>query len=182
MVFTEIFRSIRRMQPIDSKSVVGISYVLKGEIGEVLDKSSEADPFVFLMGVESIVPGLEKALMGKQVDDEFTATLQPTEAYGELTPELIGQVNRSEFPSELDLVQGARFQGEVAGGIRMFTIQKIEGDVVTIDANHELAGKVLQFEVKVLTVRPATEVELSHKHVHHEGGCDSDHGHDHHHH
>lgn len=182
MVFPVIFRSIRVMQPIDEKSVVGVSYVLKGEIGEVLDKSSETDPFVFLMGVESIVPGLEKALMGKLVGDEFAVTLQPTEAYGELTPELIGQVNRNEFPSELDLVLGARFQGEVAGGIRMFTIQKIEGETVTIDANHELAGKVLYFDVKVLSVRPATEVELSHKHVHHDGGCDQDHGHDHHHH
>ena len=74
------------MQPIDKKSVVGISYVLNGEIGEVLDKSTENDPFIFLMGVEAVVPGLEKALMGKQVNDEFSVSLQPTEAYGELTP------------------------------------------------------------------------------------------------
>ena len=170
------------MQPIDKKSVVGISYVLNGEIGEVLDKSTENDPFIFLMGVEAVVPGLEKALMGKQVNDEFSVSLQPTEAYGELTPELIGQVDRNQFPPELDLVQGARFQGEVAGGIRMFTIQKIEGDTVTIDANHELAGKVLHFDVKILSVRPATEEELSHGHVHHGESCGHDHGHDHHHH
>jgi FKBP-type peptidyl-prolyl cis-trans isomerase SlyD len=166
------------MNAIEAKSVVGIAYVLKGEVGEVLDKSTEDDPFVFLMGVEAIVPGLERKLTGKQVGDEFNVTLQPTDGYGQSSPELVGQVKRSEFPSDLDLTPGLRFQGEVAGGIRMFTIQTIEGDTVTIDANHEMAGKILTFEVKVLTIRPATTEEISHKHVHH--GDDCDHGHDHH--
>lgn len=163
------------MDVIDAKSVVGISYVLKGDIGEVLDKSSESDPFIFLMGVEAVVPGLEKELVGKMAGDRFTVTLPPADAYGDSTPELVGEVARSQFPPDLDLVPGHRFQGEVAGGIRMFTIRKIEGDTVTIDANHELAGKTLQFEVKVESVRPATEEEISHKHVHHGDGCGHDH-------
>jgi FKBP-type peptidyl-prolyl cis-trans isomerase SlyD len=166
------------MDVIDAKSVVGISYVLKGDVGEVLDKSSETDPFIFLMGVEAIVPGLERELTGKRVGDSFSVLLQPSEAYGEMDAQLVGQVARSQFPPDLDLAPGLRFQGEVAGGIRMFTIQKIEGESVTIDANHELAGKTLHFEVKVESVRPATPEEISHKHVHHgEGDCGHDHGH-----
>ena len=165
------------MDTIDSKSVVGISYTLKGEVGEVLDKSSEEDPFVFLMGVEAVVSGLELELTGKQVGEEFTVTLQPADGYGDTSPELVGQVERNQFPSDLELSAGLRFQGEVVGGIRMFTIQAIEGDTVTIDANHEMAGKILTFEVKVVSVRPASDEEISHKHVHH--GEDCDHGHHH---
>ncbi len=179
MVFADILGSIQLMELIGEKSVVGISYVLKGEVGEVLDKSSESDPFVFLMGVEGVVPGLERTLLGKQIGDEFSVTLPPADAYGELLPELIGEVPRSQFPLDEKLEVGLRFQGEVAGGIRMFTIQKIEGEILTIDANHEFSGKTLYFEVKVLSVRSATDEELSHKHVHHGDGCD--HGHDHHH-
>jgi len=167
------------MDVIDAKSVVGISYVLKGDIGEVLDKSSESDPFIFLMGVESIVPGLERELAGKLVGDEFSVTLQPSEAYGEPSPELVGEVARDQFPADLNLAPGLRFQGEVAGGIRMFTIHKIQGETVTIDANHEFAGKTLHFEGKVESVRPATAEELSHKHVHHGEDCGHEHGHDH---
>lgn len=167
------------MQLIDSKSVVGIAYTLKGDVGEVLDKSTEEDPFVFLMGVEAIVKGLERTLTGKSEGDEFTVTLQPEDAYGERSPELIGEVARSQFPQDMELRPGLRFQGEVAGGIRMFTVNGVEGDKVTIDANHELAGKVLNFEVRVVSVRPATPEEISHKHVHHGDGCGHDHGHHH---
>jgi FKBP-type peptidyl-prolyl cis-trans isomerase SlyD len=156
------------MQIIDAKSVVGIAYVLKGEVGEVLDKSTEADPFVFLMGVEAGVPGLEKELLGKRPGDEFTVTLQPDEAYGAPSSDLIGKVTRDQFPP--------------AGGIRMFTIRAIEGDMVTIDANHEMAGKVLTFAIKVLSVREASEEEIAHKHVHHGDHGDHDCGHHHHHH
>ena len=170
------------MQLIDAKSVVSIAYVLKGDVGEVLDKSTEDDPFVFLMGVEAVVPGLERALTGKSEGDEFTVTLQPEDAYGDRSPDLIGEVARSQFPADLQLTPGLRFQGEVAGGIRMFTVQGVEKEKVTIDANHELAGKVLSFDVKVLSVRPATEEEISHRHVHHGDSCDHDHGHDHGHH
>jgi FKBP-type peptidyl-prolyl cis-trans isomerase SlyD len=168
------------MQLIDSKSVVGIVYTLKGDVGEVLDKSTEEDPFVFLMGVEAIVRGLERTLTGKSEGEEFTVTLQPEDAYGERSPDLIGEVARSQFPPDMELRPGLRFQGEVAGGIRMFTVNGFEGDKVTIDANHELAGKTLNFEVRIVSVRPATAEELSHKHVHHGDGCGHDHGHHHH--
>ncbi len=170
------------MQLIDSKSVVGIAYTLKGEVGEVLDKSSEEDPFVFLMGVEAIVRGLEQALTGKSEGDEFTVTLQPEDAYGERSPELIGEVGRSQFPPDMELRPGLKFQGEVAGGIRMFTVNGVEGDKVTIDANHELAGKVLNFDVKIISVRPATEEEINHKHVHHGDCCGGGGSCEHHHH
>ncbi|MCB1121894.1 MAG: peptidylprolyl isomerase [Verrucomicrobiae bacterium] len=167
------------MQIIDDKSVVGIAYVLKGEVGEVLDKSSSDDPFVFLTGAEAIVPGLERALLGRKPGDTFSVTLQPVDAYGFPRTDLIGQVSRNQFPSDLELNPGLRFQGEVAGGIRMFTIKSIEGDTVTIDANHEMAGKILTFEVEVVSVRAATSEEISHKHVHHGDDC-GHHGHHHH--
>ncbi|MBH54230.1 MAG: peptidylprolyl isomerase [Opitutaceae bacterium] len=165
------------MHVIDGNSVVGISYVLKGEAGEVLDKSSGSDPFVFLMGVEAIVPGLEKALLGKTVGNAFSVSLNPEEAYGQPHQDLVGHVPRSQFPSDLEITRGMRFQCEVAGGIRMVAIREIEGDTITIDANHELAGRSLHFDINVESVRSATAQEISHRHVHHGDECD--HGHDH---
>ena len=136
------------MQAIDAKSVVAMAYTLKGDVGEVLDKSSEEDPFVFLMGVEGIVPGLESALMGKSQGEEFSVTLPPEEAYGDRSPELIGEVSRSQFPPDLELRPGLRFQGEVAGGIRMFTVNGVEGDKVTIDAVYRSESELSKVEVQ----------------------------------
>ena len=169
--------TLPHMHVVNDKSVVGISYVLKGKAGEVLDKSSGSDPFVFLMGAEAIVPGLEKALLGKTEGDAFSVSLNPEEAYGQPQKELIGKVPRGQFPTDVEIISGMRFQGEVADGIRIFTIREIEGDTITIDANHELAGRSLHFEVIVETIRPATPEEISHRHVHRGDECD--HGHDH---
>jgi len=161
------------MAIIDSRSVVGISYTLKGDDGMLLDQSSEEAPFVFLTGVQGIVPGLERELMGKTSGASFSASLPPKEAYGELDPQLLGEVSRSQFPEDQEVKEGMRFQAEVSGGLRLFTVRKLEGDRVTIDANHELAGKTLHFEGKVVSVRAATDEEISHKHVHScsGGGC-----------
>ncbi|NBV48973.1 MAG: hypothetical protein EBR95_08065 [Verrucomicrobia bacterium] len=64
-----------------------------------------------------------------------------------------------------------RFHAEANGSMRVLTIRKIEGEEVTIDGNHELAGKSLHFDIKVVSVRAAEPTELAHGHPHQSGGC-----------
>ncbi len=172
-------RNCAPMSIITSKSVVGISYVLKGDDGKIIDQSDDNQPFVFLMGAKNIVPGLEKALDGKADGDELSVSLEPAEGYGEKLPTLIGEVPRSQFPEGMDIEIGMRFQGEVGGGMAVLQIVEVKEESVIVDANHELAGLRLNFDVKILSIREATEEETAHGHVHAEGGCCGGGGHEH---
>ena len=159
------------MESIGKTSVVEIRYVLKGDDGVVIDRSPEDEPFIFLMGVEGIVPGLERELIDRKVGDSFSVTIEPQDGYGEYDQKLVGEVPRSHFPFNATLVRGMKYQVEVAGGIQVFTLLGLEGEKVKIDANHDMAGKSLHFDVEVVSVREATEPEISHGHAHVKGHC-----------
>jgi FKBP-type peptidyl-prolyl cis-trans isomerase SlyD len=150
--------------------VVTIHYTLKDESGEIVDSSEGMDPLVYLQGAENIVPGLEHALAGKQVGDKLSVTVQPKDGYGELIPELCQVVSIDMFQGVDELEIGQMFETESAEGYPMIvTITEISEGNVTIDANHPLAGQVLNFAVEVVDVREASEEELEHGHVHGEG-------------
>lgn len=150
--------------------VVTIHYTLKDESGEIVDSSEGMDPLVYLQGAENIVPGLEQALAGKQVGDKLSVTVQPKDGYGELIPELCQVVSIDMFQGVDELEIGQMFETESAEGYPMIvTITEISEGNVTIDANHPLAGQVLNFAVEVVDVREASEEELEHGHVHGEG-------------
>lgn len=150
--------------------VVTIHYTLKDESGEIVDSSEGMDPLVYLQGAENIVPGLEQALVGKQVGDKLSVTVQPKDGYGELIPELCQVVSIDMFQGVDELEIGQMFETESAEGYPMIvTITEISEGNVTIDANHPLAGQVLNFAVEVVDVREASEEELEHGHVHGEG-------------
>jgi len=167
------------MSKVHEQSVVGIAYRLSTNSGDLIEETGKQEPFSFLMGVEAVVPGLEKALMGRSAGETFSVCLEPAEAYGVRDEALIGEVSRSQFGFEDTLVRGMRFQAQVGNSMRLLTIVGIEGDTVRVDANHELAGQTLNFDIEVVSVRDATEEELSHRHVHEDGTCGHDHQHGH---
>ncbi|NLO79197.1 MAG: peptidylprolyl isomerase [Xanthomonadaceae bacterium] len=146
--------------------VVSIDYTLTDDDGSVLDTSNGRAPLAYLHGAGNIIPGLEKALEGKQVGDQLTVRIPPAEAYGE-RDEALTQVVPMELFQGVDRVEpGMRFQAQTSAGIQVVTVSKVEGDEVTIDGNHPLAGKPLNFEVSVVDIRDATPEELAHGHVH----------------
>jgi FKBP-type peptidyl-prolyl cis-trans isomerase SlyD len=155
---------------IADKSVVAIDYTLKDEDGEVIDSSDGGDPLYYLHGSQNIIPGLETELTGKSAGDSLKVTVQPADGYGELNPQLKQTRPRSEFEGVDDLKVGMRFRAQTEAGIINVVIAEIDGDEITLDANHELAGKVLNFDVTVKEVREATEEEITHGHVHGPGG------------
>jgi len=147
-------------------NVVSIHYVLRDSEGEIIDQSAEGQPLTYLHGHSNIVPGLEKAIEGKGQGDEVKATVTPEEGYGEYREELVQTVNKEAFQGVDDIAPGMSFQADSDAGPMIVTIKAVEGEEVTVDGNHVLAGQTLDLTVNVADVREATSEEIEHGHVH----------------
>ena len=151
-------------------SVVSITYQLANSDGEVLEKTEE--PISYLHGgYDNIFPTVEEQLQGKQVGDELTVILEPDFAFGEYDAELVRVEDKDRFPVP-DVAVGMQFEGESDDGEEMllYTVTEITDDSIVVDGNHPLAGQTLKFSCTVTDVRPASEEEISHGHVHGEHG------------
>ena len=159
------------MTAIAKDKAVSIHYTLTLEGGEIIDSSEGKDPLVYLHGHGNIIPGLERELAGKSIGEKLNVVVNPTDGYGDHNPGLIQQVPREAFQGVDTLEVGMMFQAPGEGGhIQMIRITGIEGDTITVDGNHELAGKTLNFAVEISSIRDASTEELSHGHVHGPGG------------
>jgi len=155
---------------IAKDKVATIEYTLKGEDGEVIDASS-GTPLPYLHGHMNLVPGLEKELEGKAVGEKFSVVVPAAEGYGEHDEQFVQVVPRDMLKGIDDLKVGMHFQAQgPEGQTHSVHISKIDGDDITVDGNHPLAGKALNFDIEIVDLRDATEEELSHGHVHGEGG------------
>jgi FKBP-type peptidyl-prolyl cis-trans isomerase SlyD len=156
--------------PIAQNSVVTIHYTLKDDAGEIIDSSREGDPIAYLHGHGNLVPGLERELEGKNAGDKVNVSVTPEHGYGEYDKNLVQQVPRRALQGIANVKVGMRLQAQTPQGPRAVVVTRLVGDMVTIDGNHPLAGKNLNFDVEITDVREASEEELSHGHVHGEGG------------
>lgn len=155
---------------IAKDKVVTIDYTLKDDNGNVLD-TSEGGDFAYLHGARNVIPGLEKALTGKSSGDELDISVSPEEGYGVRDPEMTHTLQRSMFQSDEEIEAGMQFYAEGPDGqMVLVTIVTVDGDMVTVDGNHPLAGVNLNFNVKVVEVRDATAAEVQHGHVHDPSG------------
>jgi FKBP-type peptidyl-prolyl cis-trans isomerase SlyD len=155
---------------VGTNTVVSIDYTLSDDAGVVLDTSRGMEPLTYVHGVGAIIPGLESALAGKGSGDKVQVTVEPDDGYGQRDLALIQTVARDQFRGAQDIEVGMQFEAQGPGGGRIVTVVNVEGDRVTLDANHPLAGKTLHFDVEVVEVREATADELQHRHVHGAGG------------
>ncbi|MCU0975420.1 MAG: peptidylprolyl isomerase [Steroidobacteraceae bacterium] len=155
---------------IAEDKVVSIHYTLKDSAGTVLDASAGSEPLAYLHGAGNIIPGLENALEGKKSGDKLSVTVEPSQGYGERDERLVQAVPRSAFKGIDQLAPGMQFQAQGPQGTRLVVVTHVATDVVTVDANHPLAGQTLHFEVEIAEVRDATSEELEHGHVHGPGG------------
>ena len=135
---------------------VTLHYRMALEDGEVLDDTFPEDPFVFVQGDGGIVGGFERALAGLTPGEERSFTLAPAEAYGELDPDGDLTVERSQFPAGVDLRPGMTFRTEAGGAGMQIWVKAVTGDELVITRNHPLAGKTLQFQVRVIDVQEAS--------------------------
>ena len=159
---------------VAKSTVVTIDYTLTSDEGEIIDSSSGGEPLAYLHGFGNIVPGLENALDGRDEGESVSVKVAPGEGYGERDPELVHRATRAQFQGIDELEVGMRFQARSGDEMTVVTVVDVEGDDVTLDANHPLAGLTLTFDVRVLDVREATADEQSHGHAH---GADGDEDH-----
>jgi FKBP-type peptidyl-prolyl cis-trans isomerase SlyD len=153
-----------------SGMVVRMHYTLTDDSGEVLDSSQGSDPLAYLHGHGNIIPGLERALEGKEAGHKSKVTVAPADGYGEVNQEAIFEAPREHFPPEMTLEVGQRVHAEGPNGNITLTVVKLTDKGAVLDANHPLAGKTLHFDVELVEVRAATKEELTHGHVHGAGG------------
>jgi FKBP-type peptidyl-prolyl cis-trans isomerase SlyD len=158
---------------ITQDSVVMIHYTLKDDAGAVIDSSASGEPLAYLHGHGNIVPGLERELIGRNVGDKMNVRVSPEDGYGVYDKGLVQSVPRRTLRGIKDVQPGMHLHAQTETGPRTVTVTRVAGDMVTLDGNHPLAGKHLNFDIQVEDVRQATEEELSHGHVH------GAHGHDH---
>jgi len=155
---------------IAQDKVVLIHYTLTNDAGETIDSSSGGDPLAYIHGQGNLVPGLEKALEGMQAGDKLNVKVEPAEGYGVRDDKLLQQVPKRQFGGA-NLQPGMQFHAQTSQGhTRVVTVVRIQGDMVTVDGNHPLAGESLNFDVEVTEVRDATPEEREHGHVHGPGG------------
>jgi len=152
-------------------TVVAMDYALKDDEGTLIDQSQPGQPLVYLHGHRNIIPGLEAALVGKAAGDTAEVRVDPADGYGEPNPALEQVVPRERFQGVEDLQVGMQFQANTEQGPVSVRIVKIEEDDVTVDGNHPLAGKHLNFNVTIQEVRAATEEEIANGHLNQGGGC-----------
>src|SRR5512145_31469 len=146
--------------------VVSMDYTLQVD-GEVLDTSSGHEPLEFLQGAGNIIPGLEQELYGMAIGESKKVIVQPDEGYGALDPEAFVEVPKEQFPPSIPLEVGIEIQVTNQDGQPMSArIDSVSDETVKLDFNHPLAGKELHFDVKVVSLREATNEENEHGHIH----------------
>lgn len=155
---------------VSENKAVQFHYVLKDADGNQLESSSGSHPMTYLHGHNSLLPGLEQALDGKNVGDKFTATLTPDMAFGELQPDSELRVPLSQLRGAKKWEPGMQAVIQTPQGHQQVTVLKVGHTMATVDTNHPMAGKTLIFDIEVVNVRDASAEELSHGHVHGEGG------------
>lgn len=155
---------------ITQDSVVTIHYTLKDDTGAVIDSSAGGEPLAYIHGHGNIVPGLERELTGRNAGDKVSVRVPPADGYGEYDKELVQSVPRRALRGIKEVQPGMHLHAQTEQGPRTVTVTRVAGDMVTLDGNHPLAGKNLNFDVEVAEVRDATSEELAHGHVHGPGG------------
>ena len=155
------------------KQVVGFHFRLKDQFGNLLgdSQSGPGHPMLILLGSGGVLPALERHVSDMQIGERKCIEIPIDEAYGQIDPTLKLKIPRSKFPEGTELKTGFQFQGgEKDGWPIIFRVIKISGDDIFVDANHELAGLTLHYDVEITEKREATAEEISHGHAHRRSG------------
>jgi len=147
---------------VSKGKMVDVDY--KGSLadGTVFGQSDAGKPLEFLVGGGTIIPTLEKGMLGMKVGDKKSIGVKAADAYGEYDKAAVRELPRAQFPKDLALKVGERYQvNNGQGGPMVLTISALTETTVTVDFNHPLAGKDLTFDVTIVKIRDATKDELA---------------------
>ncbi|MDT8321903.1 MAG: peptidylprolyl isomerase [Xanthomonadales bacterium] len=132
---------------------VKIHYTGKLEDGTEFDSSKDRAPLEFTVGSGDVIPGFDNAVAGMAVGEEKSVNIEPEQAYGPRNDEMIQQVPKSALPEDLEPEEGMglRAQGKDGQAINL-TVTSVDDDTITVDANHPLAGKRLNFDIELVEI------------------------------
>jgi FKBP-type peptidyl-prolyl cis-trans isomerase SlyD len=171
---------------IAQNAVVEFCYELEVD-GQVVDHTTKERPLDYIHGTGSLLPKLEAHIEGMEPGCKFDVTLSPADGYGEIDPQRIIDLPKAAFEVNGEVREDLLVPGNTIpmispmGGVIPGVVLEVSADSVKMDLNHQMAGKTLHFTGEVLTVREATEKELTeglHGEFVHSCGCGGCHGHD----
>jgi len=151
---------------ISANKVATIHFTIRDDKGIVQDSTEGQPPYSFIGSSGQMFARVEEKLAEMAKGEKASLRLEAAEAYGEYDKDSQMVTLREHFPEGAELKEGMTFLTMVEGQETPVIIKKIEGDDVTIDFNHPLAGRALDMEVELIDLRDATEEELAHGHVH----------------
>ena len=160
---------------VEKNKMVAVDYTLTVD-GQVADQSRPGQPQEFICGTVMLLPKFEEAIDGKEPGEKVAFTLQPKDGYGEFIAEAVVDLPKNIFMVDGKLAEDILFVGsqvpmsDSQGNRMMGVIREVADETVKMDFNHPMAGKVLNFEVEVVSVRDVTPEDLMAK-----GGCGCDH-------
>lgn len=152
----------------EKDKVVSFHYTVTDADGAAVDSSRErGEPLTVLLGHGQLIPGVEKAIDGREAGDKFQVSVPPEEGYGARSEGMIQRVPKKYFRDAKHLKPGVTTVLALKeGGQRAVTVHKVGMSTVDVDLNHPLAGKTLGFDVEITAVRDATAEEIAHGHAH----------------
>jgi FKBP-type peptidyl-prolyl cis-trans isomerase 2 len=137
---------------IKNGSVVSFEYTLSDENGEVIESNRGEEPVSYTHGAQQIIPGLEKGFLGMEINEKKSIRVEPEEAYGPVNSESFKEIPKREVPAGA-LKKGTMLQARGPRGEEFSVrVHDITPETVVLDLNHPLAGKTLNFDVKVLSI------------------------------
>jgi peptidylprolyl isomerase len=132
---------------------VKIHYTGKLQDGTEFDSSAGRDPLEFELGSGQVIAGFDKAVEGMAVGDSKSVTIPPEDAYGPREDRMVQDVPKSALPEDLTPTEGMALQTRDQNGNAMrLTVTAVKEDSITVDANHPLAGKVLNFDIELVAI------------------------------
>ena len=165
---------------IEQNKVVEFCYELEVD-GQIVDRTTKERPLDYIHGTGSLLPKLEAHIEGMEPGATFDVTLAPADAYGEVEQERIIDLPKAAFEINGEVREDLLVPGNTipmlngSGAVIPGVVLEVTADSVKMDLNHQMAGKTLHFTGEILTVREATEKELTEglhgEYVRSCGGC-----------
>jgi peptidylprolyl isomerase len=141
------------MGSVKEGDVISLHYTGSLDDGTVFDSSEQGTPLSFTVGAGEVIPGFDEGVRGMTVGETRDISISPDQAYGDYQEELVRVVPRSVFPPNVVPAMGLGFELELPSGQTLpVRIIDVEGDEVTLDANHLLAGETLNFNVRLVSI------------------------------
>ncbi|MDP2480536.1 MAG: peptidylprolyl isomerase [Candidatus Palauibacterales bacterium] len=141
------------MSEAKTGDTVTVQYTGTLDDGTVFDSSEDREPLTFTIGAGDLIPGFEQAVVGMEPGQSLTATFGPEAAYGERSDDLVFRIGRDQLPEEVEPEVGDRLEARDPEGNKFgVSVAAVAEDVVTLDANHPLAGRDLTFEIELVAI------------------------------